>query len=209
MHDVVTHEAQEVESTDLEALAVKIRDEYTAADKAGCARIDHAIVAGKYLRQVQGQIGRGLGGFRSWLERHNLKPTTAYNYIKLANNEWQIRRWLESVESVQASEHFSVEGVLRMLRPARPSSSKPDKDTKGVSGSVLTPPKRADWTRATSEERQLYTTALIDAVGGVDAFVASMSPAQRAELRSLVLQPRHDVATRLSAVRDHRATEGR
>ena len=126
---------------DLEALADRIRNECAAADKAGCAQIEHAIQAGRCLLQVREQIN---GSFRKWLEQHSLGRSRAYNFIQLAENETRVRKYaklLAEHASVHSCGHISTVAMLRMLR-AKPLGSKFGK-AKGVSGKPL---KKADWT---------------------------------------------------------------
>jgi hypothetical protein len=167
----IVHEAADV---NVEELAVRIRDELTAAETAGRTALAHGIIAGKYCLQAHDQIGRG---FRRWLEQHGLKKTTCYDFMKLARHE----------ESVRRSGHSSIAAALRMLRT---KAGKPSKSKKSGTGSPLS---KAAWTEATLGERQKFLDAI-----GADALCETLSLTLRAELRRRVAGQQAAMASSLN-----------
>jgi hypothetical protein len=79
-----------------------------AVDEAQSSALDHAITAGKHLKQAHDQVGRG---FRGWLKKHGLKRSTCYQYMQLSD------------QSVHDHRHFKSIGEA--LRALRAKSKKP------------------------------------------------------------------------------------
>jgi hypothetical protein len=112
-------------AADLAELAQAIRHEFEAIDtvldqaveqvariydEAERTALDHAVAAGKKLKQARDRVGRG---FRNWLAEHALKKTRAYDCILLADHEAE----------VSGAGHFrSIRAALKALR-ARPNTT--------------------------------------------------------------------------------------
>jgi hypothetical protein len=143
----------------LEEEAAIIQRECAAADAAGLSRLAHAIEAGKHALKVRNYIKRG---FRSWLHAHDLKKTTLYDYMLLAEHE----------ERVRSSGHSSIASALRMLRTRSNTSNRTTKAKESLA---------RHWKR----EKELARTAFLDEIG-IDEFRLSMSLTFYRRLRDLV-----------------------
>jgi hypothetical protein len=126
----------------LAELVEKIRFEIGEAETAGRSRVEHAITAGRYIKEVQQRVGRGLKG---WLAEHALNRATAYNYMLLAEN----------AESVYRARHSSIRAALKMLR-GKPSKSA-DKSEKPPHG-------RDAWLKMAPQERRKFLDTISKAV---------------------------------------------
>jgi len=156
---MTSHIGNSASKVNLDDLAAQIRRECDAAIEAGRVRIDHAIAAGKHALEAQERVGRG---FRRWLQLHQLRKSTVYDYMLLARSEG----------SVRSSGHSSIAAALRMLR------GKPKKAAEPKSKSPLS---KAIWSAATIEERRRFLDSI-----GVNELCAAISPAFRTELRRRV-----------------------
>jgi hypothetical protein len=137
-----------------------------AVDKAESSALEHAIAAGKYLRQAHEQVGRG---FENWLKNNGLQKSTCYQYMQLFD------------QSVHGHGRFaSISEALRALRADTARPSKPKK--KALSA--------ADFHKAGLEERR----AFLDAIG-VEELCGSMSFTLRAKLQSRLPQFRAKAST--------------
>ena len=108
----------------IENLLADIQTKLTEIDHSEQHALDKAIELGEDLKRVRDLVKNQPGGFRGCLERCGLKPTKAYDYMRLAANK----------ETVRSSAHSSIISALKALRRKKPSK----KADNGVPASVPT-----------------------------------------------------------------------
>jgi hypothetical protein len=160
---------------ELKALARKAREEIHAARAAWSNALGHAMSAGDALIEVQPKVAaRGLN-WKKWLRDNcEVKPSTAQLYAQLARHRDQVEA------ALQDDPHLSLRAARKLI--SRPSTKSSNKSKADAAAETLVD----HWRRCPGE-----LSAVLDAAG-VDAVLASMSPAFGAELRSRVPRQKAD-----------------
>jgi len=147
-------------SSSLEELAIRIREEHTAAEQAAKAAkqadknaFDHAVEAGRTLIVAKDRLGHGEWG--GWLKKNcEISERQAQRYMQIARGADQIRHTMSDLPC--SSINQALKAVAKH-NPERPRKLEPKEKLSSLA-----------WSQASLEKRRHF----IDGIGKIELFEA-------------------------------------